>query len=202
MSATFLQMTTRIQSEMSRDFTTAQVQAAILTAIEHYQTKRFWFNEDVATLATVASQNYVALPTDFIEEDALEITVGSSKYKLDKKMYSEILEWDRSTSTGQPQMYAYYKDRFRFFPVPGSIYTLTLHYIKKLPELVSSSDNNSWTNECEELIRLRVKKDLYIIARNVKAAQDMGALEQQALSKIESLNFRKVSTGNIKARYL
>ncbi len=52
-----------------------------------------------------------------------------------------------------------YQDRINLFPIPGSTYTLTIHYLKALTALSADSDTNAWLTEGEELIRLHAKAD-------------------------------------------
>lgn len=201
--ATYLETQQRIADEINRDDLTSNIRQEILSAIEYYKQRRFWWNETTATTTTVASTNYVSLPSDFVDLDIIQITVGSNTTVLDQVLYSDIVKWDINGQTGQPTSYALYQDRVRLYPTPNSTYTITFHYVKALTALSADADTNAWLTDGEELIRLHAKKLLYANKiRNAKAAQDMAALEELTLLRLESRNQRRVTTGRLKASYL
>lgn len=201
--ATYIETQQRIADEISRDDLTTNIRQEILSAIEYYKQRRFWWNETTGTTTTVASTNYVSLPSDFVDLDILQITVGSNTTLLKQETYEAIVDWDINGQTGQPTSFALYQDRVRLYPTPNDAYTLTFHYVKALTALSDDADSNAWLTEGEELIRLHAKKMLYANKiRNAKAAQDMAALEELVLLRLESRNQRRVATGRLKASYL
>ena len=201
--ATYIETQQRIADEISRDDLTTNIRQEILSAIEYYKQRRFWWNETTGTTTTVASTNYVSLPSDFVDLDILQITVGSNTTLLKQETYEAIVDWDINGQTGQPTSFALYQDRVRLYPTPNDAYTLTFHYVKALTALSADSDTNAWLTDGEELIRLHAKKMLYANKiRNAKAAQDMAALEELVLLRLESRNQRRVATGRLKASYL
>ena len=201
--ATYLETQTRIANELSRDDLTAEIKLAILSAVEYYKKRRWPWNEYVDTLSTTASQTYVALPTDFVELDMLEVTISGSKRPLFKRDYSEIIQWRANSSAGQPTDFALHQNRIELFRTPDDAYTLTIHYLQSLTALSADADTNAWLTDAEELIRLHAKKDLYVNKiRNTKAAQDMQAMEDSVLLRMESWHERRTATGRLRARYL
>ena len=201
--ATYLETQTRIANELSRSDLTAEIKLAILSSIEYYKRRRFWWNESTTTAVTVASTAYVALPTDFVELDMLQITIGSNITELDKRSYDEIVTWKANSSAGQPTDFALYQNRVELYRIPDAIYTLTFHYVKQLTALSADADTNTWLTEGEELIRCHAKKILYVHnLRNTAAAQDMQAMEDAVLLRLESQNHRRVTTGRARAYYL
>ena len=201
--ATYLETQTRIANELSRSDLTAEIKLAILTSIEYYKRRRFWWNESTTTDVTVASTAYVALPTDLVELDMLQITIGSNITELDKRSYDEIVTWRANSSAGQPTDFALYQNRVELYRVPDDVYTLTFHYVKQLTTLSADADTNTWLTEGEELIRCHAKKILYVHnLRNTAAGQDMQAMEDQVLLRLESHNQRRTATGKTRSYYL
>lgn len=201
--ATYLETQTRIANELSRSDLTAEIKLAILSSIEYYKRRRFWWNEATTTDVTVASTAYVALPTDLVELDMLQITIGSNITELDKRSYDEIVTWKANSSAGQPTDFALYQNRVELYRIPDDVYTLTFHYVKQLTALSADGDTNTWLTEGEELIRLHAKKILYIHnLRNTAAGQDMQAMEDQVLLRLESQNQRRTATGKTRSYYL
>ena len=200
--ATYLETQTRIANELNRTNLTAEIKLAILSAIEYYGKRRWWFNEESTTLVTVSSTAYVALPSDFIEMDKLEITTTST-LPLNQTTINDMLEWRSTTSTGEPSDYCLYQNRIELYPTPDAVYSLPIHYIKSLTVLAADTDTNLWLTDMEELVRLHAKKDLYANKiRDTNSAKDMQALEDSILLRLESLNQRRVATGRTRAYYL
>jgi len=69
MTGTYVDLQNRIADELltGATVTTAQIKLEILSAIQHYERERFWFNEAQTTLSTAASANSVAVPSDLLE---------------------------------------------------------------------------------------------------------------------------------------
>jgi hypothetical protein len=201
--ASYLDTQTRIAGELNRSNLTAEIRLAILSAIEYYGKRRWWWNEYSDTLSTVANQEYVALPTDFIDLDSLEITIAGTKRPLYKRDFQDIVQWRANSSAGQPTDYALYQNRIELFLVPDATYPITIKYVKSLTVLSADADTNAWLTDAEELIRLHAKKDLYASRiRDTNAAKDMQALEDSCLLRMESLHQRRTSTGKLRAYYL
>lgn len=205
-------MQTRIANELARSDLTTEIAAAIQTAITFYERQRFHFNEGKSTAATVANQQSYALPTDFLYEDLLEITVNSTKYGLTKQLYQDL---ERSTTlatfTGWPSFYAMYDEKLWLYPIPNGVYTLTMPYVKRLAALSLSADTNAWMTSAEEVIRQRAKAIVKVDVLESDGAkaeamrmQDRGSaclngMEQSALMMLRSEATQRMSTGSIKA---
>jgi hypothetical protein len=160
MSYDYTALQARIADELARTDLTSQIALEILTAIRHYEQQRFWFDEARATASTVASQAYLAVPTDMIAVDTLTITYNSHPYELSQRSwewYRGIGGGDSSITTAVPTDFTYYADQLWFYPVPNSTYTLTLAYLKQLTALSAGADSNAWTANGEEMIRARAK---------------------------------------------
>lgn len=76
-SYTYANLQTRVSAEIAdsanSSVTLAQVKQAIISAIEHYERERTWFNEHVSTaLVTVANFPAVAVPSDLLFIDTLQ----------------------------------------------------------------------------------------------------------------------------------
>lgn len=201
----------RIADELNRSDLTSQIQKAIISAVKHYDQDRTWFTEERATALTVVSQNYVGVPSDFVYEDKLQITVGAVLYTLMKIPYDEWALKSVITTTGQPTEYAYYQDRFYLFPIPGSAYTLTISYVKTLAELSADTDTSGWT-DAEEMIRSRAVSDVRMnILHDDNARGEAirfapsgcySITEYSAMNRFFARRDTKVMTGRLKASYL
>jgi hypothetical protein len=71
MAYTFLQLQTRVSAEINdvgnANVSLAQVKAAIVSAVEHYERQRQWFNETISrSVVTVQGAPAVAVPSDLV----------------------------------------------------------------------------------------------------------------------------------------
>jgi hypothetical protein len=156
--STFGTMKSRIADELSRSDLTTQIGYEILSAIKHYETQRWWFSEARATASTVSGEAYVALPSDFRDEDSIKITESGDFYQLKRRAYDWMEEIDPgSTMTGIPEFYSIYQEQLRLYPVPDDAYVLTFSYVKDQAALSDDADTNDWMVAGEELIRSRAK---------------------------------------------
>ena len=199
-SYTFAQIKARIADELNRTDLTTQISQSVISAVEHYERERWWFEENVdISLTTTPSVAYLSDPiiSSIAVIDKIQITVGGAKYTLQKITYDEYASFATSTTSGQPSMYAYYQDRLFFYPTPGSAYALTVSCVQRLTTLSGDSDNNGFTNYCEELIRQRAKADIrcnLILDENaIQEASQIGARGETFLSGMEKAAYLNVA---------
>ena len=191
---TYVTMRNRILDEMvNESLTTAQVNAAINSAIAHYQRERFYFNESRAeTFSTVASQEFYGSAANtnipnLSRIDRLVATVNGTRYPLTLQPW-ELLEEKSSTTTatGQPDEYCYYAQQIRLYPIPDAVYTVRISGLIRTAALSADGDTNAWLTDAEELIRARAKWDLavnVIYAPEIaSAADDLGGAALRVLN--------------------
>lgn len=193
-----------------------QIQRAIKSAIAHYQRRRFYFNEKVATFSTVAAQQWYSssdlsdIP-NIVEIDRMAITIGSTNYPLNARSQQWIEDMYVGTSdTGDLTDYAYYRQQIRLYPIPTAVRTITLSYVYQPSALSASTDSNVWTTDAEELIRQRAKAVLKVdvlnddraaaeaVARTASRLPGLSALEGAAFEALVDETTRRVVTGRIR----
>lgn len=199
MSGDYGTLQNRIADELTRGDLTAQIQNAIQSAIRFYESERFWFNEGESTASTAAGNQAYGVPADFLEPDELTVTVSGNRYLLTPRPWIWMRDMSvTSVSRGHPTDWAYYADQFWLYPVPDAVYTLTLSYLKRLPDLVVAGDSNAWTAHGEELIRTRAKADLFAhVMRDFDESLAMKQLEAEALSNLRAKSAKKLTTGQL-----
>jgi hypothetical protein len=213
-SYTFAAIKTRIADELNRTDLTAQIAKAVISAVEHYERERWWFEETIdATVSTTAAQNYVtnSVISTMARIDKVQITVGSSKYTLFPISYDEWANQATSTTSGQPTEYTYYQDRLYLYPTPGATYTLTISGVQRLTTLSADGSNNGFTNYCEELIRQRAKADIrcnvVLDEKAISEAAQIGAsggtflsgMERAAYINVTRERDERATTGRLRA---
>lgn len=161
-------MLTRISSEINRTDIDNNIYDAVISAIAFYEHQEFYFNQAVWTLTTTANQRYTYLTgiSDFLIPIVLRVTDTASQYRvLDEKPYSEIeSKYISDSSTGRLYEYSVFAERFWWWLIPDSAYTVNVSYIKQLtrPTSISDTTNNSaWFSDGEAMIRSKAKSYIY-----------------------------------------
>lgn len=180
-------MRARIADELldQGELTSAQIDRSILSAIKHYEREGFWFNSKVATFATVAAQELytsadLADIPNIVTIDSMQSQSGSgSKTRVRGVENNMIEDVQDGTVTGEPELFSRYADKIRLYPIPSSVYTMTMSYIYKLDTLAVDADTNAWMTECEELIRQSAKR---LIAQDILYSPEIVSVAAQAES--------------------
>lgn len=208
--ATYADLQARIARELHRTDLTSDIQSAIKSAIDFYASQRFHWNEKRWSLTTIGGTKFYGqstpapgtLPSDILEIDSITVTANSRIYQLDRMSYTDMDAIDAGTTplAGYPRLWAWYGDQIRLYPTPNQAYVMTISGQYSYPELSSATDSTPWTNQAEELIRCRAKRDIYAhIIQDDEAAIRMDGREQRALRSIKAQTNKLISSGRISA---
>ena len=98
------------------------------------------FRRNVTSTMT-ASDQFLAVPEDFLAVFSLQITTSGSENFLLQKDVNYLREFTPNASTtGAPKFYAVFSvDHFLLAPTPNSAYTVELHYYHRPTSLSSST---------------------------------------------------------------
>lgn len=199
--STYGTMIDRICDETDRSDLSLYVRAAIKTAIVHYESERFYFNEERAEMDTITAYEYYSLPADYQHLDTLIIDDNDSKSELIAKPWSYIEKQARSTFPGKPQYFCVYRGELRVNPIPDGVYNLEMGYVKKLDDLSATADTNSWMVDCERMIRCFAKAELYAHKiggpESMEKAQMFKALAEEEHTQISRESARRTQLGLI-----
>lgn len=155
---TLLQMVERIRRDINRgtDFD-VPIKEGIQSAIDFYKSTRYWFNTKRAFTTVDPQVEFVTLPTDFIEIDALRLEEASQYDPMEEVAWDQIQERQRDPNyDGRPVWYAIQDNSLRLFPKPDRTYTYEIAYHCDLTAVsLSASDlaSNAWTNDAYDMIR-------------------------------------------------
>ena len=202
-------MKTRIADELARADLTSQIADAITSAVAHYDTGGWWFNETSGTFSVSSgtdeyNSGTATFLTSLIREDALTATVQGDREPMRRISWAEMTDrrWD-NTPAGPPLLYAIYGQKFYVYPVPDDTYTITVWYQGILGVPGSDGSSNAWTNEGEALIRARAKYLLFRdVIRDPAEAAVQAQAEGEALAALRRMNRARVATGRVDAEYL
>lgn len=200
--STFLEMITRIASDLKRNNIPDDVKAAINDAITEGARERFYFNEMHISFPTVAATEYYD-DLGLVEIDAAWFNTGGSRYNLDiiNQLDANDLSSGNLTS-GQLQEISRYGGQLRLYPVPNAIITVFLDGYGKLSPnpLVADGDTNKWLTEGELYIRALAKRNLLrdVIRDYGEARVLEGIAEDYKAQLIETTNLRSM-TGKLRS---
>lgn len=207
--ATLGEMVGRIREDLNRgtDFD-GRIKRAISEAIHFYRNRRLGFNIKEAKALLTSGNEYVSLPTDWIEADFLRLETDQFRQPLDEVTFDWIEDANLSPQIeGQPQKFAIHNRRLRFYPIPDRSYTLALSYQFEFKDVsISASDgaSNPWLDEAEELTRKHAMSELYVIYIDGPEALAKGQLLRgeclnEILPEMEAQAAREQSSGKIRA---
>lgn len=172
---------------LDRDDLDTEINKAINLAIGHYSKQQFFFNSDVSTFSTVASQESYStsdsIPSDMTGIYDVRATYNSTKFELRRQDYKTIAELNSASSTGLPTDYAFYGNKFYFYPIPDAAYTITVAHRKNYTDLSDDSDSNDFTTYAEELITARAS---WWVAHHV--IHDSQISQNMKISEMEAKN--------------
>ncbi len=182
--ATLQEMYTRIANELDRqDLLTTEIPQAVATAVQFYQRRNFFFNEDQFTFNTVVGQEYYGLADE-------PLIATSPKIQILRLQYGNGVRWDLTKQTfeyvdaesassdwrGVPEDWAYRAQKIRLYPIPSQVWAITAFNI--VPQGYPLADPDyagPWVNDAEYLIRTRSKIELLVnVVREPTTPIDLG----------------------------
>lgn len=205
-------MKARIASELRRDNITSQIASAISTAIDAYQGRRLFFNEDdTVSFSTVANQEYYSSSDSaslaLLEKiDYVHLVISSQSFELSQVDKDWIdLASTNGTTSAQPYHYSWYNERLQLFPAPSSsAWTIRIGGMFKVAAPASDGEaNNPWMTDAETLIRSHAKYELYthVLMDERKSAifnpDNPTGPTMSAFKRLKSRTARKTGTGII-----
>jgi len=199
--ATFAEVKARVAREANRDDLAAEIETAVLDAVDDHADLNFAFNENRLTTATVANTRTVALPTGLRKETGIWIDVSGNDYPL-QKVSAEWMEelHAASNTTGQPTYYAFLDGVFHLWPTPGQAYTLTVVGVYDESALSADGDTNGFTDDRTAARMIAAWARAYI-ARNLTYDGEMesAALREYAVARstLTRKTNSKQSTGRL-----
>jgi hypothetical protein len=207
--ATLGEVVQRIREDIDRgsDYD-ARIKRAIVEAIRFYRNKRLGWNIKRAYAVLTSGNEYVSLPTDWIEADLLRLDKDDEREVLEEVTYDWIDDENvNGTDTDRPDKYAIQHRTLRLYPIPDQTYTLMFSFQYELKDVsISAADDatNGWLDEGEELIRKHAMSELYVLYIDGPDSIAKGQLLRRECSDhilpvLEAQAAREQSSGKIRA---
>lgn len=194
----------RIANELARGDLASEIAYAIDDAVKLYQSRRFRFNQHRATFNTVAGQEFYTsadgLPADIAKLETVTLSVNGRKTTLEP-WASDVIE-DVSTTVNtesQPVAYALFGEQLRLYPVPETVYPVTLAYVRRIDVPLADGDSNAWTREAANLVRQTAKRMLaFEVLKDDAEGQRCLIAEQTELRRLVR-EANQMTTGGLRA---
>jgi len=201
---TLSELINEVGDDIQRTDLTAQCSAAVVTAIRHYDHKRWWFAEGSATFTTTSNTSIYTLPTDYRATDYIECRWPGDNYQRlrprDFPHVKRMLEGS-PVVTGYPEVYAIRDEKLWLAYQPNGAYQVRHYYRRTLADLTGAA-SNAWTTDCRDLIRAHAAKQVALRTLHDGELATMFELirgnEERALI---SENQMRTSHGKIKPHY-
>ena len=177
-------MVADIRGEIRRSQMDEAIKGAIVASIDYWKDKRFRWNESRFTFSTVATQDEYSESDDadiglLAKIDSIRLSTGSQKWNPEQKPNNFLEEAYDPNNSGDPEIFSFYRERIRFFPIPNQVLTATVLGLQELldtavatayqritrdvPDINSIPDayTTAWFTEGYEVTKLYAKGYLY-----------------------------------------
>jgi hypothetical protein len=206
--STLGEMKARIADELDRsdaDFFIA-VDREIRSAIKHFETARFTWNEKVIDLNVTAGTEWYASTTitDLIKVDSWSLIDGGWSLPMARRKFEWIEERQMSPGVrGMPTDWAHYDRRLRVYPIPDRNYAGRAAVVYRLESLgTADGDSNDWLSEGEALIRLHASMNVAgNWLRDFEKAAALRVLRDDAFAQLTSELDTLIETGTTDVQY-
>ncbi len=205
--SSYLDLQSRIATDLTRSDLPSQIANAIGDAVKFYERSRFWFNvtrsmtfNTVAGQAAYGAADMAQIPLIVSLDKLFQVRMPGQIFALDRYEPDEF-EWLAGSSVGGgvPTAFTYVDQQILLWPVPTAVYLLRPHMHYKFPPLVADRDTNPWCTDAEELIRTHAKLLLYTdVIEDTDGMARMQAKIQPLKDKLDYETSARTATGRIR----
>lgn len=187
------------------------VKREIKSAIEFYQSKRFWFNTEIVPLVLTPTRLYAL--ADFsplypipLSIESIEVT-SPTQFSLDSVTYNFMKDYEATIDSGVPDYFCVYNKTLFIYPTPDQNYNSLVSGTVQYADLIGDSDTNPWLVEGEQLIRThammvvarrKFRDDAFADSLALEINGSMGAGIPGILSALQDRTSSEESTGMIR----
>lgn len=201
--ATLSELINEVCDDLNRDDLTAQCSDAVVMAIRHFDSRRWWFSEGSATFTTTSTTSAYPLASNFRDMDYMEVALpGDNWQEVKETDFPTIRNMLQGQSViGYPNKFAIYDEQIHLAYQPNDAYQVRYFYTKTLSDLTAEA-SNAWTTDCKELIRARAAKNVALrTLHDLELASMQGTIEQEEYVRLLDENDRRTTSGKAKPRY-
>jgi hypothetical protein len=190
---------TRIADHLNRTDLTSQIPNFVTLAIKRLEKEKLYFQQEFATVATVASTAYASLPTDFLQ-DIRDGLIDSNGTPITKANWKTVMADQAAGNTGEPKYYCVMKGRIYFMSIPDAIYSYRFLYYKSLTALSLDADTNDWLSTAWDATFHATLCEAWKYLNNDGEIQKEYANMQEKLMPLRSISGKITGSGTIAYR--
>jgi len=201
--ATLSELINAVCDDLNRDDLTAQCSDAVVMAIRHFDSRRWWFSEGSATFTTTSTTSAYPLATDFRDMDYMEVSLpGDNWQEVKEEDFGTIRQMlQGQTVTGYPDKFAIYDQAIHLAYQPNDAYQVRYYYTKTLADLTANG-SNAWTTDCRDVIQARASKNVALTKlHDPELAAVFAPVEDEAYRRLLDENDRRTSSSKITPKY-
>jgi hypothetical protein len=176
-----------IAREMGEDVNndiSAEIDRAVLAAIDFYSENSIWFLEAVNTDGETVSgtPNY-----DLPEELNAIVEVTIPDWPLSEITFERLRALKIGAVNAKPQFWAKFDEDLWFHPTPNAVYDYTIYHRVRLPELTIPTSTNAWITHGWRLLRAHAEWDLskHVLHSSPQPPEAYWQTTQVELAKLE-----------------
>lgn len=192
--------------------TIAPIASAIATAIDTYQSERFFWSESRANVfqTTGGKEFYADSDVGFALSTLMGFDyvvlylggtgggTGAIPWLMNRATEKELEILNQNGLVqGQPYNFGYFNQQLRLGPIPDTIYTIrVVAHMYTPPPATDAALNNPWMTYAERLIRARAKYELLLhVIKDTEKAEVMATAVMEAFQMLKGRTNRLVGTG-------
>lgn len=159
MATTYAELQTEVADFLNRDDLTSVLPTFIsLAEGQLNRDVRDWRMEQRSE--AIADDRFLTLPDDWIETIRVQVGLTEAPLQLMSRDEMHAQRAKSGDTAGTPCYYSHVAGELELYPTPDGEYSLTLHYVQKIPDLATNSTNWLLTNA----------PDIYLYATLIQAA--------------------------------
>lgn len=161
--STFLEMKTRIATDLRRSNLLVEIGNAINDAVSEASKEHFYFNEVESTFNTVLGTELYDNTFDIVAIETAFYLAGTTREPIYlRNDVDQQRERMGNIQNGRPEAISQFGDKFRLYPRPDGVYSMFIIGYSKLSPfpLTLDAHTNAWLSDGELYIRALAKRNL------------------------------------------
>jgi hypothetical protein len=157
------------------------------------------FLEATATFPTVAAQSSYSLPTDIDGHKVYTVTQTTDDRKLDFVPQDQVDKYlpDPTVSSGNPKAYTLWDSSIRLMPIPSSIITMTMRYVKTITALTDAAVSSEIPAKWDDVVLQGMLAKAYKFDKRLDDAVDAQNHFLAGIERMKSDNAMVIDYVNI-----
>lgn len=184
--ATYADLTASVAAWLNRTDLTAVI-PDFVTLAEARHSRDFRLRKQIttATIPTVANTRGVNLPTDFLSLENISLLSTPERQLTYATVEQLDTVYPNNGITAQPSLYTIEADQILFGPTPDGVYTVSLLYYARFPNLAANATNWLLTNHPSAYLHASLMQAcLYL--KDKSGAAEYKALYEQVAKELQT----------------